>query len=121
MADRLLILLDGRLVASGAPDDLLESPPTSAVARFLGFDGMLEDGEGVLLTRPPHVVIDPDGPLDARVTTRDPARGWSALGARSRPRQRLRGGGAAGALARRARPPAARGGCPIPAPVNLAQ
>jgi ABC-type cobalamin/Fe3+-siderophores transport system ATPase subunit len=67
MADRLLILLDGRLVASGAPERLLECPPTSAVARFLGFDGMLEDGEGVLLTRPPHVVIDPDGPLDARV------------------------------------------------------
>jgi ABC-type sulfate/molybdate transport systems ATPase subunit len=67
MADRLLILLDGRLVASGAPERLLECPPTSAVARFLGFDGMLEDGEGVLLTRPRHVVIDPDGPLDARV------------------------------------------------------
>jgi ABC-type sugar transport system ATPase subunit len=72
MADRLLILLDGRLVASGAPDQLLESPPTRAVARFLGFDGMLEDGEGVLLTRPPHVVIDPDGPLDARVTSAIP-------------------------------------------------
>ena len=67
MADRLLILLDGHLVASGAPDDLLEDPPTSAVARFLGFDGVLEDGDGILMTRPPHVVIDPDGPLEARV------------------------------------------------------
>ena len=68
MADRLLILLDGRLVASGAPDDLLERPPTSAVARFLGFDGMLEEpGDGILMTRPPHIVIDPDGPLEARV------------------------------------------------------
>ena len=67
LADRLLILLDGRLVASGRPEDLLERPPTAAVARFLGFDGLLEDGDGILLTRPPHVVIDPDGPLEARV------------------------------------------------------
>ncbi len=68
LADRLLILLDGRLVASGPPRGLLERPPSAAVARFLGFDGSLEDGHELLLTRPAHVALDPAGPLEARVT-----------------------------------------------------
>jgi ABC-type sulfate/molybdate transport systems ATPase subunit len=68
LADRLLILIDGRLVASGPPRELLEHPPSAAVARFLGFDGSLErDGE-LLLTRPPHVALDPAGLLSAHVT-----------------------------------------------------
>jgi ABC-type nitrate/sulfonate/bicarbonate transport system ATPase subunit len=67
LADRLLILLDGRIVAAGAPRTLLEQPPDPAVARFLGFDGALErDGE-LWLTRPTHVVLDADGPLQAVV------------------------------------------------------
>jgi ABC-type multidrug transport system ATPase subunit len=68
LADRLLILMDGRLVASGPPRALLEQPPTVEVARFLGFDGQLDDGDEMLLTRPAHVVLDPAGPLEARVT-----------------------------------------------------
>jgi ABC-type sulfate/molybdate transport systems ATPase subunit len=68
LADRLLILIDGRLVAQGPPRELLEQPPTVEVARFLGFDGELDDGEELLLTRPAHVVLDPAGPLEARVT-----------------------------------------------------
>jgi len=73
LADRLLILLDGRLVAEGPPAELLENPPTVDVARFLGFDGTLtEPGGGTLLTRPQHVALDPDGPLSARVRTTIP-------------------------------------------------
>jgi ABC-type sugar transport system ATPase subunit len=68
LADRLLILIDGRLVASGPPRELLERPPSVEVARFLGFDGSLEDGGDVLMTRPAHVVLDPSGPLEGRVT-----------------------------------------------------
>ena len=68
LADRLLILIDGRLVASGPPRDLLEQPPSVVVARFLGFDGTLEDGREVVLTRHAHVVLDPAGPLAGRVT-----------------------------------------------------
>jgi ABC-type sulfate/molybdate transport systems ATPase subunit len=68
LADRLLILIDGRLVASGPPHDVLEQPPSVAVARFLGFDGSLEHDGELLLTRPPHVALDAAGPLDARVT-----------------------------------------------------
>ena len=68
LADRLLILLEGRLVADGPPRELLERPPTVEVARFLGFDGTLaRSGGELLLTRAHHVVIDPSGPLRARV------------------------------------------------------
>jgi ABC-type sugar transport system ATPase subunit len=67
LADRLLILIDGELVAAGAPRELLEHPPTPVVARFLGFDGAIESDGGVLYTRPPHVVLDGAGPLRARV------------------------------------------------------
>ena len=44
LADRLLILIDGRLVADGPPRELLEHPPSPSVARFLGYDGWLTDG-----------------------------------------------------------------------------
>jgi ABC-type sugar transport system ATPase subunit len=68
LADRLLILIAGELVAAGPPRELLEHPPNEVVARFLGFDGSLADADGTLLTRPAHVVLDPGGPVEARVT-----------------------------------------------------
>jgi ABC-type sulfate/molybdate transport systems ATPase subunit len=68
LADRLLVLIDGRLVASGPPRDVLDDPPTAEVARFLGYDGALAQAGETLLTRPPHVSLDPTGPLRARVT-----------------------------------------------------
>jgi ABC-type nitrate/sulfonate/bicarbonate transport system ATPase subunit len=68
LADRLLVMIDGRLVGAGPPRELLETPPSPEVARFLGYDGALHDGDELLLTRPPHVQLDPDGPLAARVT-----------------------------------------------------
>jgi ABC-type glutathione transport system ATPase component len=67
LADRLLVMIDGRLVAAGPPRTLLETPPSPEVARFLGYDGELHDGDELLLTRPPHVQLDPEGPLTARV------------------------------------------------------
>jgi ABC-type multidrug transport system ATPase subunit len=68
LADRLLILIGGRLVAEGTPRGLLEQPPSTLVARFLGFDGSLQSDGELLLTRPTHVTLDPAGPLRARVT-----------------------------------------------------
>ncbi|HYZ80435.1 MAG TPA: ABC transporter ATP-binding protein [Solirubrobacteraceae bacterium] len=69
LADRLLILIDGRLVADGTPRDLLERPPSPGVARFLGYDGCIRDGDThTLLTRPPHVILDPAGGHEATVT-----------------------------------------------------
>ncbi len=67
LADRLFVLIDGRLVASGPPREVLEDPPSAEVARFLGYDGSLAQEGGVLLTRPPHVRLDPAGPLMGRV------------------------------------------------------
>jgi ABC-type sulfate/molybdate transport systems ATPase subunit len=68
LADRLLILIDGQLVAAGRPRELLEHPPTPLVARFLGFDGLLREESAVVMTRPSHVILDPVGPLSGRVT-----------------------------------------------------
>ena len=68
LADRLILLLDGRIAATGTPDDVLQHPPTAAAAQFLGYDGYLHEGDTVRLTRPTHVVIGPEGDLDATVT-----------------------------------------------------
>jgi ABC-type proline/glycine betaine transport system ATPase subunit len=68
LADRLVVMMDGELVAEGAPGELLAAPPTAEVATFLGYDGRLQRGDGLTLTRPPHVLIDPAGDLDATVT-----------------------------------------------------
>jgi ABC-type sulfate/molybdate transport systems ATPase subunit len=68
LADRLLVMIDGRLVADGSPRELLSRPPSVEVARFLGFDGTLADEDGqLLLTRTQHVVLDPASELRARV------------------------------------------------------
>jgi ABC-type multidrug transport system ATPase subunit len=68
LADRLLVLLDGRLVADGRPRDLLEHPPSIEVARFLGFDGTISEEDGtLLLTRAQHVTLEPVGPIGALV------------------------------------------------------
>jgi ABC-type nitrate/sulfonate/bicarbonate transport system ATPase subunit len=67
LADRLVVLLAGRVVADGRPHDVLEAPPTAPVARFLGFNGELRDEQGVLLVRPSHVHIDPAGDIEATV------------------------------------------------------
>jgi ABC-type sulfate/molybdate transport systems ATPase subunit len=68
LADRLLILIDGRIVADGAPATLLSTPPSALVARFLGYDGELRDGDELLLTRAAHVTLRPGGRHVATVT-----------------------------------------------------
>ncbi|MGC4109394.1 MAG: ABC transporter ATP-binding protein [Nocardioides sp.] len=67
LADRVVVLLDGRIAAAGSPERLLAEPPTAEVARFLGYDGSLRSGNTVTLTRPRHVVIDAAGDQDATV------------------------------------------------------
>jgi ABC-type sulfate/molybdate transport systems ATPase subunit len=67
LADRVVVLLDGRVAADGPPPRLLAEPPSAAVARFLGYDGALRSGDELTLTRAPHVVVDPDGDLAATV------------------------------------------------------
>jgi ABC-type sulfate/molybdate transport systems ATPase subunit len=72
LADRLIVLLDGRIAAEGPPRQVLEAPPTPAVARFLGFSGELRSIDGVLLTRPTQVHLDPAGEITATVVRLTP-------------------------------------------------
>lgn len=68
LADRLMVMIDGRLVADGPPRELFTAPPSVEVARFLGFDGTLVEPDGeLLLTRAQHVVLDPASEVRARV------------------------------------------------------
>ena len=67
LADRVVVMFDGRVAAQGAPQELLTRPPTPEVARFLGYDGQLDQGDHLLLTRPPHVVASADGSLKGTV------------------------------------------------------
>ena len=68
LADRVLVMFAGEVVADGAPDQVLEHPPSLEVARFLGYDGELRDPSGgLLLTRPEHVRLDPSGDVAATV------------------------------------------------------
>ena len=68
LADRLLVLLEGKIAAEGPPRDLLSSPPDPDVARFLGFDGWIEEAGATLLTRPADVILDGSAPLAGTVT-----------------------------------------------------
>src|SRR5262249_54540999 len=67
VADRVAVLINGRVCADGAPQAILDQPPTAEVARFLGYDGELATSTGVLLTRPKHVRIDPLGDVQGTV------------------------------------------------------
>jgi ATPase subunit of ABC transporter with duplicated ATPase domains len=67
LADRLVVLIDGRVAAEGRPREVLERPPSAAVARFLGFSGELRDGGDLVLARPSQVRVDPAGDIAATV------------------------------------------------------
>src|SRR5262249_17529190 len=68
LADRIVVVMDGVVAASGTPESLMAAPPTADVARFLGYDGELREHDGVTLTRPVHVHVEPGGELEATVT-----------------------------------------------------
>lgn len=72
LADRVVVLLDGRLAGSGPPAEIFERPGTPELARFLGFSGSLEEDGGLRLLRPAHVELAADGPLRGRVVRRVP-------------------------------------------------
>ncbi|MET0686342.1 MAG: ATP-binding cassette domain-containing protein [Solirubrobacteraceae bacterium] len=72
LADRVLVLLDGRPAAAGATREVLEQPPAPDVAGFLGFTGWLAQAGGVRMLRPSHVTLDPAGDVAATVVRRIP-------------------------------------------------
>ena len=76
LADRVLILLDGRPAAHGPVRDVLEAPPTPEVAAFVGFSGTLHEPDGTLrMLKPAHADARPvRRPRRHRHAT-DPGRG----------------------------------------------
>jgi ABC-type sulfate/molybdate transport systems ATPase subunit len=72
LADRVHVMLAGRIEAAGAPAKTLDDPPTPEVARFLGFSGSIEDADGLRMVRPGQVALDPRGPYGARVIRKIP-------------------------------------------------
>jgi ABC-type sugar transport system ATPase subunit len=73
LADRLIVLLDGRVAAQGTPHQVLERPDSVAVAQFLGFTGHVREPDGsVRYVRPVQVSLDRSGGLQGRVTRRVP-------------------------------------------------
>jgi ABC-type Fe3+/spermidine/putrescine transport system ATPase subunit len=68
LADRVLVILDGRIAADGTPGDVFGDPPTPEVATFVGFAGRIEERGAVRMLRPQDVALADDGPLQARVT-----------------------------------------------------
>ena len=71
LGDRLAVLLDGRIVAAGAPDELFERPPSAAVARFLGATNLLPAHGKIVAIRPERVRLDDAAPLRLQVTASD--------------------------------------------------
>jgi ABC-type sugar transport system ATPase subunit len=69
IADRLAILIDGRIVQYGAPQDVYDFPANVQVARFLGSPPMnVLDGDMQLIgIRAEHVYIDEQSALRGRV------------------------------------------------------
>ena len=94
LADRVLVMRDGRIAQSGTPLEVWQRPASAFVARFLGFDNVVqarverrgEDartpwgdvpvpagtpvGEGTLLVRPAGVLLASGGRLGCRVRAR---------------------------------------------------
>jgi ABC-type nitrate/sulfonate/bicarbonate transport system ATPase subunit len=68
LADRVVVILDGRIAADGPPAAVFGAPPTPAVATFVGFAGRLHEDGAVRMLRPQDVAIDAGGPLRGRVT-----------------------------------------------------
>jgi ABC-type Fe3+/spermidine/putrescine transport system ATPase subunit len=63
VADRIVLLLDGRVEQAGAPAELYSRPATPAAARFFGWQ-LLGDGRAF---RPEMAALHPDGGLPGAV------------------------------------------------------
>ncbi|MEO0465078.1 MAG: ABC transporter ATP-binding protein [Pseudomonadota bacterium] len=71
LADTLAVMQSGQIVQSGPPETVYRSPIDLAVAQALGpiNEIRLTEDAGVALVRPEDLVLDPDGPIGATVTS----------------------------------------------------
>ena len=87
LGQRVALMFEGRIVQEDEPRVLFEQPASAAVARFVGAVNLLRgvvrggrlevagaripvdggDGPATFTIRPEHVLVDPDGPINARV------------------------------------------------------
>ncbi|MDD3245917.1 MAG: ATP-binding cassette domain-containing protein [Methanosarcina sp.] len=70
MADRIAIVMDGKLVQVGTPEDIFENPVDSQVASFVGFENVLKGrvlsaDRGLLRIETGGAVIDASGDMEA--------------------------------------------------------
>jgi ABC-type sulfate/molybdate transport systems ATPase subunit len=72
LADRVLVMQDGRIAAEGPPGAVFAAPPTPEVAAFVGFAGRVEEDGRLRLLRPQDVALDDSAPLRARVVRHVP-------------------------------------------------
>ncbi|MET0772290.1 MAG: ABC transporter ATP-binding protein [Candidatus Limnocylindrales bacterium] len=68
VADRVVILRDGRVVADGTPEGLWTSPPDAFVASFLGFRNIADAEVSGGVARTPWGTLALPGVVDGRVT-----------------------------------------------------
>jgi multiple sugar transport system ATP-binding protein len=74
MANRVAVMHQGRLQQVGPPQEVYDRPANVFVAQFLGTPpmnifppGVVETGDHLVGVRPEHLVLDPAGPVVARV------------------------------------------------------
>lgn len=70
MADKIAIIMDGKLVQVGSPGEIFEKPVNSQVANFVGFENMLKGrvisvDRGLLRIEAGETVIDASGDAQA--------------------------------------------------------
>jgi len=72
MADRIILMNQGRVAQSGTPQELYNHPENTFVARFIGNPPMnlIDTGEHLLGLRPEHIHLTPGG-IPARVLHSD--------------------------------------------------
>ncbi len=59
MADRISIMSDGRIVQTGSPSDIYESPKTRLIAEFIGSVNMFETQ--IVADEADHMILSPNG------------------------------------------------------------
>jgi thiamine transport system ATP-binding protein len=69
LADRVVVMHDGRIEQLGTPVEVWERPATEFVARFLGYN-VTDLGRGRVGVRPDGVRVTSDGPIAGVVTAR---------------------------------------------------
>ncbi|MFJ7267733.1 ABC transporter ATP-binding protein [Streptomyces sp. NPDC099050] len=92
LADRVIVMRDGRIAQAGTPLEVWQRPASEFVARFLGFENVVPavvsggvastpwgkvtvpagagDGDGQVLIRPAGVLLSPEGGLGCEVVSR---------------------------------------------------